>query len=204
MADLSACDIGELLSAYLDGELHSGELDRVSEHLGGCMDCILEFRSLKEARTALRLLPTLEAPDWLFDEVVHLGPELSAYLDGELTTMEMPVVMDHLGECAACREELHQLDSARIAIRALPRVEPPDLLDVRRVARQQKTPISRRAVTAAAGIAAAAVLALGLTSSTPQQEPVDLGSFSDRHVARASVEAGFSILPALAPGSVSP
>lgn len=204
MADLNACDIGELLSAYLDGELHPGELGRVSEHLGGCMDCILEFRSLKEARTALRLLPTLEAPDWLFDEVVHLGPELSAYLDGELTTMEMPMVMDHLGDCSACREELHQLDSARIAVRALPRVEPPELLDVRRTATRKKTPGVRRAVTAVAGIAAVVVLGLGLTSTSPPQEPVDLGSFSDRHVARASVEAGFSILPALAPASVSP
>ena len=137
MADLNTpCDIGELLSAYLDGELHEGELDRVDAHLGDCEDCILEFRHLKEARAALHMLPQLELPEWLIDQAIHLGPELSAYLDGELTTAEFPLVMAHLRDCSICREELHQLDAARTAVRALPRVEPPVFLDVRREARE--------------------------------------------------------------------
>ena len=200
----SACDIGELLSAYLDGELHTGELARVSDHIGDCEDCILEFRQLKEARTALRLMPVLKVPEWLLDDVIHLGPELSAYLDGELTTVEFPMLIDHLRECARCREELQLVDAARTAVRALPRVEPPGLLDVHRAAKAGRETSRWRVVTAVAGVAAAVVLTLGFTSSTPQSEPVDLGSFSDRHIARASVESGFSILPALAPGSVSP
>jgi anti-sigma factor RsiW len=205
MADVNTpCDIGELLSAYLDGELRTGELERVDTHLGECENCVLEFRHLKEARAALHMLPVLEPPEWVLDEAFHPGPELSAYLDGELTTAEFPVVTTHLRECAQCRHELHQLDAARIAIRGLPRVEPPALLDVHREAKRSERHRVRRLVTAAAGIAAALVVTLGITSSTPQQDPVDLGSFEDRHIARASVESGFAILPALAPGNVSP
>ena len=204
MADLNTpCDIGELLSAYLDGELHPGELERVDGHLAQCEDCILEFRQLKEARAALHMLPELQLPEWLIDQAIHLGPELSAYLDGELNTAEFPIVTAHLRDCSICRQELHQLDAARTAVRALPRVEPPVFLDVRRETTRERHR-ARRVVTVAASIAAAAVITVGLTSSTPQPEPVDLGSFEDRHIARASVESGFSILPALAPGGVSP
>ncbi len=59
----SACDIGELMSAYLDGELRDGELDQVVSHLTDCLECIAEFHDLKEARTAVRMLPMLQVPD---------------------------------------------------------------------------------------------------------------------------------------------
>ena len=204
MADMTPCDIGELLSAYLDGELRSGELDRVTEHLGDCEDCVLEFRQLKEARTALRLLPVLEMPDWVLDDVAHLGPELSAYLDGELVTAELPLVIDHLRECAQCREELVGLDSARAAVRALPRVEPPTLLDVHRSEKEKRQSSRWRVASAIAGVAAVVVLTLGFTSAPPPEEAPNVDSFADRHIARASVESGFSMLPALAPSGVSP
>ncbi|MFQ5553845.1 MAG: zf-HC2 domain-containing protein [Acidimicrobiia bacterium] len=206
MADVSSkqCDIGELLSAYLDGELLDGELTRVTEHLGVCLDCILEFRMLKEARTSLRLLPMLEAPDWVLDDLVHLGPELSAYLDAELSTLELPLVMQHLRDCDRCRRDLQLIDGARAAVRALPRVEPPELLGLRR--EQARSGVRRRwrVVSAAAGVAAALVITLGVTSSATPDPTFDLGSFADRHVARASVEIGFSMLPVSAPGAVSP
>lgn len=204
MAGMNApCDIGELLSAYLDGELREGELERVVTHIGSCEDCVLEFRSLKEARTSLRLMPALEMPDWLSDSVTHVGAELSAYLDAELTTVELPMVMHHIETCSLCREDLHQLDAARTAIRALPRVEPPELFDVRRIGERPRRH-RWQVVTAAAGIAAALVFTFGVATSTPTESPVDLGSFAERHVARASVEIGFSMLPVLAPASVSP
>ena len=204
MAGVTApCDIAELLSAYLDGELRDGELQRVVTHIGTCEDCVLEFRMLKEARTSLRLMPALQMPDWLSDSVTHLGAELSAYLDAELNTLELPIVMHHIETCSHCREDLQELDAARTAIRALPRVEPPELLDVRRIGdrpRRQRWQV----VTAAAGIAAALVVTFGVATSAPTEAPVDLGSFAERHVARASVETGFSMLPVLAPASVSP
>ncbi len=206
MAGMNArpCDIGVLLSAYLDGELRTGELEQVAEHLGECADCVLEFRMLKEARAAVRLLPLLEAPEWLLDEAIHLGPELSAYLDGELMTAEIPDVVGHLTTCARCRDDLLELDRARVAIRALPRIEPPEFLDAARVARSSPARSRWRVATAAAGIAAAVVLTLGVATRPAPEQTVDLNSFADRHVARASVEAGFSMLPVLAPGPVTP
>ncbi len=62
-----------------------------------------------------------------------------------------------------------------------------------------------RIAAAVAGIAAVAVLAIGVTTSN--EEPVsavDLDNFADRHVARASVEPGFQVIPAVSPRGVSP
>ena len=210
MANLSGSDlthargINELLSAYLDGELQGDELERVVEHIDDCAKCIHEFHQLKEARTALRLMPMLEAPEWLLAKVGHLDSELSAYLDAELTTAEVPMVIDHLRECARCRDELHLVDTARTAVRSMPRAEPPGLLHVIRAGRTKRKHSRWMVVAASAGVAAAVVLTLGFVSSTSQFDPVDLVSFSDRHIARASVESGFSIFPAFAPGAVLP
>ncbi len=55
---------------------------------------------------------------------------------------------------------------------------------------------------AAAGIAAAAVLVVGVRTTSDQPvTAVDLDSFADRHVARASVEPGFQVIPALNSGA---
>lgn len=53
---------GEMLSAYLDGELTSGEELRLLEHLESCDVCAAELAQLHEARSLLRSLPTLEVP----------------------------------------------------------------------------------------------------------------------------------------------
>jgi anti-sigma factor RsiW len=191
---------GELLSAYLDGELRVGELDQVVGHLSGCEACIAEFHDLKEARTWLRTLPELAVPERVMRSV-HYGPELSAFLDGELGTTEQQVVTDHLANCAYCRSELQELDSARVAIRSLPRLEPPVILDLKRD--RVRSPRRWRTVTVAAGAAAAMVIALGVAASGPEQvAEIDFDSFADRHVARASVEPGFAVIPAV--GSVGP
>jgi anti-sigma factor RsiW len=206
MADLrsSPCDIGELMSAYLDGELQPGELDHVVEHLGSCSDCVLEFRGLKEARGALRTLPRLEVPERLAPSF-HFGPELSAYLDGELPTEEQTLVFGHLQACGECRDELYELDAARTAIRSLPGLEPPEFLDVYRgdhgFVRHLRR---RRVVTVAAGVAAAAVIAVGVAGNSPPETVIDLDSFTNQHVARASVEAGFTMIPSVGPLGTSP
>lgn len=201
----SACDIGELLTAYLDGELRPGELDQVVEHLGECADCILEFHALKEIRAAMRSLPLLEAPDTLIP-FGHYSVQLSSYLDGELPTVEYDSIFHHLQNCTDCRTDLQELDAARTAVRSLPGLEPPEFLAAR-TPRERSGRLSRtaRLATAAAGIAAVAVVVLSVrTTSDEPPAAVDLDSFADRHVARASVEPGFQVIPAVSPGQARP
>lgn len=193
---------GELLTAYLDGELVSGELELVVDHLSGCESCIAEFHELKETRAWLRTLPVLEVPLRIV-ESVHYGPELSAYLDGELGSLEAFGVTRHLETCSHCRDELHELDSARAAIRSLPGLEPPAVLGIERV---QKARVPRwRIAGVAASVAAAAIIVVGVaTAGSDPVTNVDLDSFSDRHVARASVEPGFAVIPAIGPTRGAP
>lgn len=53
----------ELISAYLDGELHGAELHGLLNHLGGCGRCSAEMEELQRVRTAVRSLPVLELPE---------------------------------------------------------------------------------------------------------------------------------------------
>ena len=58
--------LGELLSAYLDGGLSGDEHNRVMTHLGACSSCHDDLGELHQARSAVRSLPTIEAPVWVF------------------------------------------------------------------------------------------------------------------------------------------
>lgn len=190
------CSVAELFSAYLDGELQPGELDRVVAHLDGCLDCIAEFHQIKAVRVAVRSMPQLQVPERLLP-ATHHGPALSAYLDGELPTRELETLQTHLATCAECRAELHDLDAARTAVRSLPRLEPPESLDVRRVAATERRNSRRRQLVAVAA-SAAAILAIGTAALRPAEpEPTEvIDSLADRHIARASLEAGFTVVPA--------
>lgn len=53
---------GELLSAFLDGELDPAEYRRVMRHLAGCEVCTTELADLQAARAAVRSLIVLEPP----------------------------------------------------------------------------------------------------------------------------------------------
>ncbi len=198
------CEIGDLMSAYLDGELRHGELERVVEHLGECLDCILEFHELKETRAAMRSLPFLKAPESLIP-AAHYDTALSAYLDGELPTVEYQAIYHHLQECSDCREDLHELDAARTAVRSLPGLEAPEFLDVAR-ARRAPRRFGRPAKVAAAvaGLAAAVTLTVGIRSANDAPAAIDLASFADRHTARASAELGFQVIPAVSPQGAAP
>ena len=192
-----SCTVGELLSAYLDGELREGELDLVVSHLAECLECIAEFHDLKEARAAVRMLPMLQVPDRVMP-AAHYGPELSAFLDGELTAHEQAIIVKHLQACTECLLELQDLDAARTAVRALPGLEPPVPLLPRLPVRAQRTSLRRLAV-AAAGFVVAAVVAVNMTSSGPDPTPVDLDQFADRHTVRLSVEEPVTGVPVIAP-----
>lgn len=195
----AACDIGELMSAYLDGELREGELDQVVAHLTDCLNCIAEFHELKEARAAVRMLPMLQVPDRVMP-AAHYGPELSAFLDGELTADEQEMILNHLQSCTECLLELQDLDSARTAVRSLPGVEPPLPMVPRIPVRSQRTSLRRLAV-AAAGFIGAAFIAFNTMSSGPEPTAVDLDQFADRHGLRVSVEDGFTGVPVIARGN---
>jgi anti-sigma factor RsiW len=202
VADVNPCWEGEdLLSAYFDGELNPDELAAVVTHLDGCEPCIASFHRVKEARAALRLLPQLAPPEGVITGL-HPNEDLSAYLDGELTSTETRAITEHLGCCTECRNELLDLDAARAAVRALPRIDVGNTmvggseLDLDRRWRRRR----RAATLAAAGMAAVLALAFALAGGAGSTL-IDRDSLLTRHSARTSVESGFSVIPAsLSPG----
>jgi len=177
--------ISMLLSCYLDGELTLTELNEVVVALESDLDVIAEFRSLKEIRSTMRTLPVLNMPLALLPGG-HLGEQLSAYLDGELITVEMPVVSTHLDSCQDCRRELAELDRSRTAVRALPGVEPPIFL-APKIAEKKARRGVRTAVALAAG-AAAVTLAFAVTPLGDSHNPaaISIIDLESRHTARAS------------------
>lgn len=58
----------ELVSAYLDGELHGAELRSLLDHLAGCGRCTVELEEMQRVRSAIRSLPVLELPEGLVPE----------------------------------------------------------------------------------------------------------------------------------------
>lgn len=61
--------LGELLSAYLDGETTRSEAEAVVAHLESCERCRLEMEDVHAARSALRALPILDLPPSVLDAV---------------------------------------------------------------------------------------------------------------------------------------
>jgi len=177
-----------LMSCYLDGALLPGEIDEVVVALDANLDAIAEFRRLKDARRAVRLLPILEVPLYLLPGG-HLSEQLSAFLDGELTTAELPILTDHLLTCVDCRHELADLDKSRIAVRALPGLEPPAFLSIERETRTSRKSW-RAAAVVATGVAAVTIaFALGPFSSSTEPTSVTITDLDARHAAVASVPA---------------
>ncbi len=183
---------GELFSAYLDGQLTPAEVIVVSELLDADEEAIKEFLALRHVRTSLRLLPEFEVPAALLPDG-HLGDRLSAYLDGELVTLEHRRVTKHLVDCSDCRAELQELDGARIAVRSLPGVDTTVTGEI------AATPVPhrrRRVVAGGIGAAAAAALLVGLAVGGGSDPVFVLEDLATHHVARASAEPGFAVLPA--------
>jgi anti-sigma factor RsiW len=179
-----------LLSSYFDGALTPAELDEVVFALESDETAIAEFRRLQEVRRAMRMLPLLDVPAYLLPGD-HLNEQLSAYLDGELATLEMPVVSAHLSSCVECRRDLAELDKSRTAVRALPGVGPPAFLDVRRDAKQHRRRGLRTAIAVASGVAAVTLaFTVGPLASEQSPTAVSIGDLQSRHTAVASVSPG--------------
>lgn len=58
----------ELISAYLDGELHGAELRSLVNHLSGCGRCSVEMEDMQRVRSAVRSLPVLELAEGIVPE----------------------------------------------------------------------------------------------------------------------------------------
>ena len=87
----------------------------------------------------------------------HPAEDLSAYLDGELDSLELVGVKGHISGCDHCREEVAALMEVRARLRSLPMLELPTTDGVyRRGARLRRKP------KLIWGIAAAAVAALAV------------------------------------------
>jgi anti-sigma factor RsiW len=176
-----------LLSCYLDGGLTPLELDEVVFALESDEAAIAEFRRLQEIRRTMRTLPMLDMPLHLIPGE-HLGDQISAYLDGELATLEMPAVTTHLDTCADCRRELAELDKSRTAVRALPGLETPAFLDLARAEKTQRTRGVRAAVAVVSGVAAVTLaFTIGPLSSETEPSAVSISDLQSRHTAIASV-----------------
>lgn len=94
----------------------------------------------------------------------HLGPVISAFLDGELTPAEVAEADAHLLTCEECRVELAATKNVRDALRQLPSLEWTPVLGIRR----DNRPALALALAGVAAIALVGVVAWPPTrSATP-------------------------------------
>ncbi len=90
--------VGELASAYLDGETTQEESSRLVAHLEGCLACQREMDDLHAARSLLRSLPILEMPEslsidlGLVRDVIPIHRRPSAWIGGAAAAVAVFVV----------------------------------------------------------------------------------------------------------------
>ena len=122
--------------------------------------------------------------------MTHLGDQLSAYVDGQLSGGERSRADEHLEVCEVCRIELASVEEARTWVRGLPLLDLPDGLAPRRASRS-----NRRRWAWAASVAVAGVLALGVAIDPGEPaNPFDMGVLDDQHTARVVGEPGISTI----------
>ncbi len=59
---------GDMISAYLDGELNPQEVGQLFSHVANCGRCAAEMEEMQSVRAAVRSLPLLELPVGLIPE----------------------------------------------------------------------------------------------------------------------------------------
>lgn len=112
MVEACACDkYKDELSALLDNQVSAALKSEIDEHMLGCEDCKSEYASLESMSKFLgsSFKEPAEMPD-LWAKMAAEVPsvcdvildDLSAYLDGELTSPAQEGVNLHLKECADC------------------------------------------------------------------------------------------------------
>lgn len=208
---------GDLLSAWLDGELTPAEATEVATHVDGCAACGAERDQVEASRMAVRSLPSLEAPAGVLraSPSVHVGDLISGRLDGEVEVDLRPGIDAHLAACPACAAEHDEVAWSRTALRALPTLDPPE--DVLRPAwawpspparspRVQVRPRTRQLLAATAAVAAAGVGVLGLVGREGPADPSRpaVASFVSQHsTSSPGPDAVSGLAPAAMPISFS-
>lgn len=182
---------GDLLSAWLDGELDPADAAAIAAHLEGCPACAAERAEVDAARGAVRGLGLVNPPAGVLRPLpaVHLGDLLSARLDGEVDADLAPGIDAHLAACPACTAEHDEVAWARAAVRGLPPVELP--ADALRLLPGWPPPAAagarrlrpRQVVAASAAVAAAGFGVLGLVgrSAPPDTSRPAVASFVAQH-----------------------
>ena len=207
---------GDLLSAWLDGELEPAKATAVATHLEACAACAAEREEVEAGRAAVRRLPTLEPPSGVLTATpaVHLGDALSARLDDEVDDDLVIGIDGHLAACPACAAEHEEVSWARTAVRAPPRLEPPS--EVLRPIWARPSPPTHRSsangvrprqlVAAAAAVAAAGAGILGLVgrSAPADTSRPSVASFVSQHsTSSPGPDAVSGLAPAALPVSFS-
>jgi len=208
---------GDLLSAWLDHELTPAEAAAVATHVEGCSACSYERDQVDASRTAVRRLPSLDAPVGVLraSPAVHVGDLISACLDGELDEDLRPGIGAHLAACPACAAEHDEVSWARDAVRSLPPVEPPaEALRPAwawpaprvRPSRRHVRPRTRQLLAATAAVAAAGAGVLGLVGREGPADPSRpaVASFVSQHsTSSPGPDAVSGLAPAAMPISFS-
>jgi len=207
---------GDLLSAWLDGELDPAEAAAVAAHVEACLACAAEREEVEAGRAAVRGLPSLGPPAGVLwaSPAVHLGDVISARLDDEVDDDLLAGIDAHLAACPACAAEHDEVAWAQATVRGLPQLEPPGAAfrptgarpapAVRRLSPDRVRP--RQLVAAAAAVAAAGAGFLGLVG---RPAPADtsrpaVASFVSQHsTSSPGPDAVSGLAPAAMPVSFS-
>lgn len=122
--------------------------------------------------------------------MTHPAELISAYLDGELSRVEIEQLRSHLDVCGRCASELEDLQAVRASVRSLPLLELPSGLVPE--AEAEVVPLRRNRgflVGAAAAIVALVIAIAALV--TPSTASVSLEDLNSRYGARASLDPAF-------------
>jgi Putative zinc-finger len=130
-------------------------------------------------------------------DVEHLGWRISALIDGELTTVEEEVALDHLASCERCQEEMAEITAARTLVRQLGEVEPPDDYLERALFGGRSRSSARLGLVGLVTLAAAwvAILAIGFSVSLPDVQPA-VDELADQHETVTQLARDSDRLPA--------
>lgn len=122
--------------------------------------------------------------------MTHPGELIGAYLDGELSRLEIEQLLIHLDGCGRCANEMQEMQVVRSAVRSLPLFELPAGLipeaddDVVPLHRNRGFLVGAAAAVVALVIAIAAIV-------TPSAATVSLEDLNSRYGARASLDPAF-------------
>lgn len=118
----------------------------------------------------------------------HSSELISAYLDGELGGNELRGLLQHLGECGRCSDEMIEIQRVRAAVRSLPVMEVPEgLVPLAEVVLLRRNRGFWASAAAAVVIAVIAIAAL----VTPPPTTISADDLNSRFAARVSLDPAF-------------